>query len=203
VSHGLAFFVAVPLAVAFALLPDTAAGRAAAIAYGAAVAFMFGASGAYHRLPWSPRWRPIARRIDHTGVYVMIAGSYTPAGLLVLSGNWRLAVLGAVWSAAALAVLIKVCWIDAPRWLAASLAIAIGWIGVLVLPQLWSSLGATACLLLVAGGLAYTLGGIVYATRRPDPRPDVFGFHEVFHVLVIVAVALQYTAIAIFVLPAH
>jgi len=204
VSHQLAFLVAVPLAVAFGLAPETAAGRASAVVYGAAVAFMFGASGAYHRIRWTwPRWQPAARRIDHTGIYVLIAGSYTPFGLLILHGSWRFAVLGVVWTGAALAVLLKVCWLDAPKWLAAALAIALGWVGVLVIPQIWDSVGLAGCALLVAGGIAYTLGGIVYATERPDPRPAVFGYHEVFHALVIVAVALQYAAIAFFVLPKH
>jgi hemolysin III len=203
VSHGVAFLLSVPLAVGFACLPDTAMGRASAIAYGSAVAFMFGASGAYHRIPWSVRWRPIARRVDHTGIYVMIAGSYTPVGLLVLTGAWRFAVLGVVWGAAALAVLLKVCWLDAPNWLAAALAIAIGWVGVIVLPKIWASLGTPACVLLLAGGIAYTLGGIVYATERPDPVPRVFGFHEVFHALVVLAVVLQSAAIAIYLIPQH
>jgi hemolysin III len=203
VSHGLAFLVAVPLAVAFALLPDTGAGRASAIAYGATVAFMFGASGAYHRIGWSLRWRPFARRVDHAGIYLLIAGSYTPVGLLVLDGAWRTAVLAVVWTGAALAIVIKLCWLDAPKWLAASLAIGLGWVGVFVLPQVWAGIGLAGCALLVAGGVAYTVGGIVYATGRPDPLPATFGFHEVFHVLVVVAVALQYAATAFFVLPSH
>jgi hemolysin III len=203
VSHQLAFFVAVPLAVAFALLPDSPEGRASAIVYGVAVAFMFGASGLYHRIWWSLRWRPVMRRVDHAGVYLLIAGSYTPVGLLILHGNWRLAVLAVVWAGTAFAILAKVCWVDAPKWLAAAIAITLGWIGVLVMPQVWDSIGVTGCLLLIAGGIAYTIGGIIYATERPNPRPAVFGYHEVFHVLVIVAVALQYAAIAFFVLPTH
>jgi hemolysin III len=203
VSHQLAFLVAAPLAVAFALLPETPEGRASAIVYGAAVAFMFGASGLYHRIWWSARWRPVMRRVDHAGVYLLIAGSYTPVGLLILGGSWRLAVLAVVWGGAAFAILVKVCWVDAPKWLAASIAITLGWVGVLVMPQVWESVGLAGCLLLVAGGVAYTAGGIIYATERPNPRPAVFGYHEVFHVLVIVAVALQYAAIAFFVLPEH
>ena len=170
-SHQLAFFVAVPLAVAFALLPDSPEGRASAIVYGVAVAFMFGASGLYHRIWWSLRWRPVMRRVDHAGVYLLIAGSYTPVGLLILHGNWRPAVLAVVWTGAALAILAKVCWVDAPKWLAAAIAIALGWIAVLVMPQVWDSIGFAGCLLLIAGGIAYTVGGIIYATERPNPRP--------------------------------
>src|SRR4051812_42488766 len=203
-SHQLAFLVAVPLAIAFALAPDTPEGRASAVVYGAAVLFMFGASGVYHRVRWTwPRWQPLARRVDHTGIYLMIAGSYTPVGLLILHGNLRLTVLAIVWTGALAAILIKLCWLDAPKWLSAAIAILLGWVSVLVLPQLWESVGLAGCALLVAGGLAYTAGGIIYATERPNPRPDLFGYHEVFHALVVAAVALQWAAIAFFVLPNH
>jgi len=174
-----------------------------AVAYAVAVAFMFGVSGVYHRVTWSQRWRARVRRIDHAGVYLLIAGSYTPLGLLILDGSWRLAVLSVVWGGVALAILVKVVWIDAPKWLAAAIAITLGWVAVLVMPQVADAIGLTGCVLLVAGGLAYTAGGIVYATERPDPVPAVFGYHEVFHVLVILAVALQWTAIAFYVLPSH
>jgi hemolysin III len=203
-SHQLAFLVAVPLAIASALAPDTPEGRASAVVYGAAVAFMFGASGAYHLVRWTwPRWHPLARRVDHAGIYLMIAGSYTPVGLLILDGSWRLAVLGVVWIGAAIAIVLKLCWLDAPKWLAAAIAISLGWVAVLVMPQVWASVGLAGCALIVAGGIAYTLGGIVYATERPDPRPAVFGYHEVFHALVVAAVALQWAAVAFFVLPDH
>jgi hemolysin III len=203
VSHQLAFFVAVPLGVVFALGAETTAGRASAVAYATTVAFMFGVSGAYHRITWSLAWRPRMRRVDHAGVYLLIAGSYTPLGLLILDGNWRLVVLSVVWGGAALAIILKVVWVDAPKWLAAAIAITLGWVAVLVMPQVADSVGLTGCLLLVGGGIAYTAGGIVYATERPDPVPAVFGYHEVFHVLVILAVALQWTAIAFYVLPSH
>ena len=192
-----------PLGVVFAMAADTTAGRASAIAYAATVAFMFGVSGAYHRITWSVSRRRIMRRIDHAGVYLLIAGSYTPLGLLILDGNWRLVVLTIVWAGAALAILLKFVWVDAPKWLAAAIAITLGWVAVLVMPQVADSIGLVGTLLLVVGGIAYTVGGIVYATERPDPIPTVFGYHEVFHLLVIVAVALQWTAIAFFVLPSH
>ena len=200
VSHQLAFLVALPLAIAFAFIPDTAAGHASAAVYGAGVAFMFGASGAYHRIRWSwPRWQSLARRVDHAGIFLLIAASYTPAGLLILHGGWRLAVLGVVWIGAGIAIVVKLCWLDAPKWVVAGIAIALGWVAVLVLPQMWASVGAVGCALIVAGGVAYTVGAIVYALERPDPRPHVFGYHEVFHALVVLAVALQYVAIAFFV----
>ena len=202
-SHELAFFASLPLAAALALETRTASGRIAAIAYAVAVAFMFGASGLYHRITWSKRWRIRMRKIDHAGIYGLIAGSYTPIGLLVLHGSWRLVILSVVWGGAAAAILLKVCWVDAPKWLAAAIGIGLGWVGVLVLPQVATRVGLTACLLIVGGGLLYTAGGLVYAFRRPDPAPTVFGYHELFHALVIGAVALQYGSIAFFVLPGH
>ena len=190
-----------PLGVALGLTTDGTAGRAAAITYAAAVAFMLGASGFYHRITWSSTWRLRMRRVDHTGIYAMIAGSYTPVGLLVLRDEWRWLVLGIVWSGAALATLLKLVWVAAPKWLAAVIAIALGWVGVFALPQIANRVSLTACLLLVGGGLAYTAGGLVYACRRPDPIPSLFGYHELFHALVLLAVGLQYASIAFFILP--
>jgi len=140
------------------------------------------------------------RRVDHAGVYLLIAGTYTPVGLLVLDGTWRVAVLATVYAGAAAAVVLKFAWVDAPKWLAAVIGIALGWVAVVALPQLATKLGPTAITLLVAGGIAYTAGAVVYARRRPDPVPHMFGYHEVFHALTIVAVACQYVAIAFFVI---
>jgi hemolysin III len=202
-SHELAFFVSLPLGAALALHASTTTGRIAAIAYAATVAFMFGASGFYHRITWSPTWRLRMQQIDHAGVYGLIAGSYTPICLLVLRGNWRVIVLSMVWGGAAAASLLKICWPEAPKWLAAAIGIALGWVGVSVLPQVATRVGLTACLLLVGGGLLYTAGGLVYAFGRPDPVPTVFGYHELFHALVIAAVGLQYGSIAFYVLRGH
>jgi hemolysin III len=200
-SHQIAFFAALPLGAALVLDARGADGRSAAITYAATVAFMFGASGFYHRRTWSTAWRLRMRRVDHAAIYVLIAGSYTPVGLLVLHGAWRAVVLGIVWTGAAAAALFKVFWVTAPKWLAVAIAISLGWVGVVALPQLASRIGLLGCLLLVGGGLAYTAGGLVYAFQRPDPFPSVFGYHELFHALVLVAVGLHYSSIAFFVLP--
>ena len=192
-SHQLAFFVAVPLGVVFAPSADTSAGRASAIAYGATVAFMFGASGAYHRISWSVRWRPMMRRIDHAGVYLLIAGSYTPIGLLILDGSWRLVVLAVVWAGAVFAIILKVCWIDAPKWLAASIAITLGWVAR---ARHAADHGQhRPHRLPAARRRRHRVHGRRDRLRRGAARtrvPAVFGYHEVFHVLVIVAVALQW-----------
>jgi hemolysin III len=142
------------------------------------------------------------RRVDHAGIYILIAGTYTPVCLLVLNGAWRIAVLAIVYAGAAAAVTLKFVWIDAPRWLAAVLGIALGWMAVVILPQLAVRLDPAAVALLGAGGLAYTAGAIIYARGRPDPLPTVFGYHELFHALTIVAVTCQYVAIAFFVIRA-
>ncbi len=201
VSHEVAFFVAIALAVLLGLRAQGAAGISGAIVFGVSVAAMFGTSALYHRRTWSAPARRWMRRMDHAMIYTLIAGTYTPFALLVLHGSWKIVVLAVVWSGAGAAILLKMLWVDAPKWLAAVIAIALGWVGVIVAPQLFSGIGIAGALLLVTGGVAYTVGGIVYARRRPDPFPTVFGYHEVFHALVIAAVALQYAVVAFFVLP--
>jgi len=200
-SHQLAFLVAVPVGVVLALHSHTVAGRVSAIVYAAAVVFMFGMSGLYNGVTWSPAVRLRLRRADHAGIYLLIAGSYTPIGLLILTGTWRVVVLAVVWSGAALAILLKVVWVHAPKWLAVAIAVSLGWIGVGVMPQVAARAGLAPCLLLLGGGVLFTMGGLVYGFRRPDPFPKVFGYHEVFHGFVIAAVALQYVGIAFYVLP--
>jgi hemolysin III len=202
-SHRIAFFLTVPLAVLLGLEVETAAGRAAAIAFGTSVVTMFGASALYHTVDWPEARRRWMRRLDHAGIYLLIAGTYTPVGLLVLSGNWRMVVLAIVWIGAAVAIALKFLWVDAPKWLSAVTGIALGWVAIVVFPQIFDRVGTAGSVLVLAGGLAYTAGALVYALRRPDPLPAVFGYHEVFHALVIVAVACQYSAIAFFVLPEH
>ena len=202
-SHAAAFLVALPLGVALVLEAETSLGRLAAIVFAASVVVMFGASGLYHSPTWPEGRRRWLRRFDHAGSYGLIAGTYTPFGLLVLRGNWRPVVLGIVWTGALAAVAFKFAWVDAPKWISAVIGIALGWVGVVVFPQLVDGIGVGGSLLVVAGGLLYTAGALVYALRRPDPYPAVFGFHEVFHVLVIAAVACQYSAVAFCVLPEH
>src|SRR4029453_4199953 len=202
-SHAVAFVIALPLGLALVLEAHTGRGRLSAIVFAATVAAMFGASALYNIPNWREAPRRWLRRVDHAGIYALIAGTYTAFGLLVLSGYWRWGVLSIVWAGALAAIVLKFAWLDAPKWISAVIAVALGWVGVIVSPQLLHAIGVGALLLMLAGGLLYTLGALVYALRRPDPRPAVFGFHEVFHVLVIAAVACQYSAVALFVLPEH
>lgn len=199
--HQWAFFAAVPLGIAMGLAAEEARARVAAAVFAAAVVTMFGASALYHRVTWSPRLRPWMRRLDHTCIYLLIAGTYTPFGLVVLSGPWRIAVLAIVWCGALAAIVLNMFFAAAPKWLAALIGIGLGWVGVVAAPQLVEKAGVTASVLVAAGGLCYTVGAVVYAKGRPDPFPAVFGYHEVFHALVIAAVGLQYAAVALVVVP--
>jgi hemolysin III len=173
-----------------------------ASAFAGSVAAMLAASTLYHRVTWRPNTRLWMRRVDHAGVYLLIAGTYTAVGLLSLHGVLQWTVLAIVWAGAAIATLAKFCWVGSPKWLSVAVAISLGWVGIAALPQLERTAGVAAVALLVAGGLAYPVGGLVYARRRPDPAPAVFGYHEVFHALTLVAIACQYVAIAFFVVHA-
>ena len=176
--------------------------QVAASVFACSVAACFGASALYHRVTWTARVRPWMRRVDHAGIYLLIAGTYTPVCLLVLDGTWRLVILVIVYAGAFAAVALKFAWVDAPKWLAAVLGIALGWAGVVVLPQLADATRPGGRRLARRRWALYTAGAIVYARGRPDPVPTVFGYHELFHALTIVAVACQYVAITFFVIQA-
>jgi hemolysin III len=199
VLHQVAFFLALVLAPLLIGYADGTRRRVVSAVFAFSVVGCFGASALYHRVTWTPRARLWMRRVDHAGVYLLIAGTYTPVSLLVLHGAWRPAILGIVWVGALAAIVLKFAWVAAPKWLAAAIGIALGWVAVAALPQLVRYLDPAGVALLVAGGLAYTAGAVVYVRRRPDPAPAVFGYHELFHALTIVAVACQYVAIAFFV----
>ena len=199
VLHQYAFFVSVVCGVLLVLGASGAGERVSAVVFAAALATMFGVSALYHRITWRPGPRRWMRRLDHAAIYLLIAGTYTPFGLLALSGAWRWTVLPVVWGGALAAIVLKLAWVDAPKWVAAGIALALGWIGLVALPQLWDHTGLAGLLLLAAGGVLYTGGAVVYARGRPDPYPAVFGYHELFHALVIAAAACQYAAVAGFV----
>ncbi len=197
--HQAAFFISLVVAPWLIVSAEGTRARLVAAVFAASVAGCFGASAAYHRRSWKPHVRLWMRRVDHAGVYLLIAGTYTPVSLLVLRGAWRPAVLATVWAGALAAILLKFVWVAGPNWLAAAIAIGLGWIAIVALPQLLAALDPTAVILLVAGGLVYTTGGVVYVRRRPNPVPSVFGYHELFHALTILAVTCHYVAIAFFV----
>jgi hemolysin III len=200
VLHQTAFAVSLVVGTLLIIGADGARRHASAGVFAGSVAACFGASALYHRVSWTPRLRLWMRRVDHAGIYLLIAGTYTPVCLLVLTGTWRYVVFAVVWAGAAAAILLKFVWVAAPKWLAAAIALALGWLGVAALPQLATRLHPAAVVLLGIGGIAYTAGAVIYARQRPNPAPAVFGYHELFHALTIVAVACQYVALAFFVI---
>ena len=202
VLHQAGFLVSLVVGTLLIVGADGSRRHVAAAVFAGSVALCFGVSALYHRVSWTPRLSLWMRRLDHAGIYLLIAGTYTPVCLLVLEGAWRTAVLAMVWLGAAAAVVLKFTWVEAPRWVAAALGISLGWAAVAILPQLATRLDPAGVALLGVGGLAYTAGAIIYARRRPDPVPAVFGYHELFHALTLVAVACQYVAIAFFVIRA-
>ena len=202
VFHQRGFVVSLVVGTLLIVGADGTRGHVAAAVFAGAVTACFGASALYHRITWTPRLRPWMRRVDHAGIYLLIAGTYTPVCLLVLRGDWRLIVLPTVWACAIAAAIFKFVWVDGPKWLAVAFGITLGWAGVAALPQLAARLAPAGVVLLGVGGLVYTVGALIYARRRPDPAPTVFGYHELFHVLTLVAVSCQYVAIAFFVIHA-
>jgi hemolysin III len=201
VSHQYAFFVSLVCGVGLILGASGGRARVAAAIYAAAVSGLLGTSALYHRVTWRPGPRRWMRRLDHSMIFVLMAGTYTPVALLALSGSLARTVLIVVWAGAGAGVIFKLVWIDAPKWLFAAVYVALGWVSVVVVGQLPGTIGWLAVAGLGAGGLLYTAGAIIYATGRPNPVPGVFGYHEVFHALVIAAAALHYAVIAFAVLP--
>jgi hemolysin III len=194
--HAWAFWFAIAAAIVLiAVAPDTRA-RVAAVIYGIGLCALFGASASYHRWRGNPRWKPILRRIDHSTIFIFIAASYTPISLLVLHDPLRVIVLASVWIGALAGVTMSIAWIEAPRVLVALCYAAVGWVALVALPQLFSHRGVAMPVLLLVGGLLYSLGAAAYATKRPNPWPRTFGFHEVFHALVIAAAVVHFVAIA-------
>jgi hemolysin III len=196
VTHAYAFWFAVLAGATLVLVSPDGRPRLAALVYGLGLCALFGGSGLYHRWRWHPRWRPLLRRIDHSTIYLFIAASYTPVGLLVLSGTTQWVVLVTVWAGATLGVAFSVAWITAPRVLCSACYVALGWMAVLAVPQMSAALPAAPLVLIALGGVLYTIGAVIYALGRPNPWPRTFGFHEIFHVFVILAAAAHFVAMA-------
>jgi len=201
VFHQYAFYVSLASGTLLVVLATTTRASVAAAIYAASVSALFGVSALYHRITWTTRARRRMRRLDHAMIFLLIAGTYTPVGLLVLHGTLATVVLAVVWGGAVAGIVLELAWTGAPRWLGGTVYLALGWVAVAATPQLFARLGVAGGLLIVAGGLAYTAGAAIYALRRPDPVPAVFGYHEVFHLLVIAGVAAHFLAISLYALP--
>ena len=202
VLHQWAFFFALAGAALLVILSPPGVARVAALVYGGGLCLMLAASAVYHRWRCSPRVRSLLCRVDHSAIYVFMAASYTPVGLLVLDGTQRWAVLGVVWAGCLAGVALSVAWITAPRVLFAASYVGLGWAAVIAFPQLMEQLDLTPILLFGLGGVLYSVGAVIYAMRWPDPWPHTFGFHEIFHALVVAAALVHFVAMAGWVIPA-
>jgi hemolysin III len=178
------------------LAPSTA-GKVGGVVFLVASLLLFGTSGIYHRFHWGPAAEAVLRRMDHANIYVFIAATYTPLALTMLTGGSRVALLVLIWCAALGGLLFRLLWLSAPRWLYTLLYVAMGWAAVGWLPQFYGAGGLPVVLLVITGGLFYTLGAVVYGRKRPDPSPRWFGFHEIFHAFTIAGFIVHYIAISL------
>jgi hemolysin III len=202
VSHEWAFFVSLVFGAALIFFAKTPKATLAVAIYAVSLSALLGTSALYHRVNWKrPNVRQWMRRLDHSMIFFLIAGTYTPFALLVMHGALATAILVAVWVGAIAGAIVEMIWIGHPKWVSALTYLGIGWIAAVAFPQLWDSLGAGGALLLIGGGLLYTAGAVVYAIQRPNPVPAVFGYHEVFHAFVIAAALVHFSVIAFFALP--
>jgi hemolysin III len=201
VSHKWAFFVS--LATGAALVVSAPSGRATvgAAVFAAAVSGLLGVSALYHRVEWQPASRRRMRQLDHAMIFILIAASNTPFALLALHGTLAIVILAVAWAGALGGVILQLAWTDHPKWASATTGMALGWVGLVTLTQLPSTIGWAAVGVLVASGAVYTAGAVIYARERPNPWPGIFGYHELFHALVIAAAGMQYAVIAFVVLP--
>jgi hemolysin III len=197
-SAAIAAMLGAPLLLLVADSPRAYVGGAI---FGASLILLYGTSAAYHRITWTPLFRAIISRMDDSMVLVLIAGTYTPFCLLVLNNAWGITMLSVVWGVAGAGVIMNLARPARPRWLRVAFYVILGWLALVSAGELAARLSASPLALLVLGGVLYTLGGVVYAVRKPNPWPRVFGYLEVFHLLVIAGSALHYSLVAIYVLP--
>jgi hemolysin III len=201
VSHQYAFFVSIACGVGLILAASGGLARVAASIYAVAVSALLGTSALYHRVTWRPRARRWMKRLDHSMIFVLIAGTYTPVALLALKGSLATTILIVLWAGALGGVVFKLVWIDAPKWLFALVYVVLGLVTAAVFGELPAAIGWLGVAGLMTGGVLYLIGAVVYASGRPNPWPRVFGYHEIFHALVIAAAGLHYAVIAFAVLP--
>jgi len=191
--HAATFPVAIVAGVVLIVLAEGAAAKWASAVFMATSLLLFGNSALYHRFDWGPRTRAVLKRIDHANILLLIAGTYTPIAVLALTPDKGRLLLILVWSGALLGILFRVFWINAPRWLYVALYLLLGWAAVMYMVDLFQA-NVAMMFLVIAGGLLYTGGAIVYALKRPNPWPGHFGFHEIFHVCTVLAFLCHWTA---------
>ena len=195
--HAITAPLALVAGVVLVVLSPTTTAKVSTAVFGVTAVLLFGCSAVYHRGNWSPRTTGVLRRLDHSNIFLLIAGTYTPLAALLLPRETAAVLLTVVWAGALAGILARVFWLGAPRWFYVPVYIALGWVAVWFMPDFWT-LGSPAIVWLVAaGGLAYTLGAVVYATKWPNPSPRWFGFHEIFHVGTVIGYVCHFVAVAI------
>ena len=196
IHAGVAPLVLAAAIVLVALAPSTSVRWANAV-FGLTAVLLFCTSAVYHRCHWSPRVAGVLRRMDHTNIFLIIAGTYTPLAALLLPHAQASTLLVVIWSGALVGLLMRIFWLGAPRWLYVPIYVALGWTAVWFMPRFWQTGGPAVVWLIVAGGVAYTLGAVVYGFNRPNPSPRWFGFHEIFHSLTVVGFTTHYIAVSL------
>jgi hemolysin III len=191
--HAATFPIAIAAGIVLIVLAQGAAAKLASAVFMATSLLLFGNSALYHRFEWGPKTRAVLKRIDHANILLLIAGTYTPIAVLALPTEKAIILLSLVWGGAILGILFRVFWIDAPRWLYVALYLVLGWAAVMYMVDLFQA-NAAMMVLVIVGGVLYTLGAVVYALKRPNPWPGHFGFHEIFHVCTVLAFLCHWTA---------
>ncbi len=195
--HAGAFPVSLVAGLVLVVLADGTRETVATAIYAVTAVLLFGVSALYHRGNWSPKTEKMLKRLDHSNIFLIIAGTYTPFSIILLHNDGGTTLLWIVWSAALAGIAFRVLWVGAPRWLYTPVYIALGWVAAFYISDIFDAGGAAVVTLIAVGGLLYSVGAVVYATKRPNPSPRWFGFHEVFHALTIGAFAVHYVAISI------
>jgi len=195
--HAGTFPLSLAAGIVLVVLADGTRDTIATAVYATSAALLFGVSALYHRGHWSPRTERLLKRLDHSNIFLIIAGTYTPFSVILLDQRGGTTLLWVIWSAALAGIAFRVLWIGAPRWLFTPVYLALGWVAVFYLGDLLDAGGPAVVTLLAIGGALYSLGGIVYALRRPDPSPKWFGFHEVFHACTLGAYVVHYVAVSL------
>ncbi len=194
--HLVAAALAIAGLVLLVLLADSAEAYVGGAIFAASLIALYTTSATYHVITWGRRMRGVMKRLDHSMIFVLIAGTYTPFCLIAASTAWGISILAVVWSIAGAGIVLKVAWPNAPRWLGVGLYVGTGWVALVAASELADWFAAVPLILLAGGGILYTLGGVIYALKRPNPFPRVFGYHEVFHLLVIAGSAMHFTLVA-------
>ena len=195
--HAVMFPIAVAAGFVLVVLADSREARVASAVFAVSAALLFGTSALFHRGNWSPRVHGVLRRMDHSNIFLIIAGTYTPFAVLALPEGKASTLLWIVWAGALAGVAFRVLWVGAPRWLYTPVYVALGWVAVFYLPDFMRGGGVAVMVLIIVGGGLYSLGALIYGLKRPNPSPRWFGFHEVFHTLTVAAFVVHYVAVSL------